>query len=252
MGRGSFPGPVTEWLLGLLLAAAPREEVIGDLIEEAKTSVLPRRGRFLARLWLLFEAARSLRYLVSLKAVWTGASGGSPLSQDVRFAFRTLRRRPLFTLAATSALAFGIGATTTVFSLGETTLLRRLPYPEAGRILSVCTEVLNSRDAWVRRGISVPEYLDVKELEAILGPVAISNAATQTLRGMGNPEDVVRGGASERLPDVLGIQPILGRWFTPEEAGPDLLPVAVLGHSYWVGRFGADSTIVGRTIDLEE
>jgi predicted permease len=252
MGRGSFPGPVTEWLLGLFLAAARREEMIGDLIEEARLRVLPRRGRFQARLWLLFEVARAVCDLVSFRDIWTGAKGGSPLSQDVRFAFRTLRRRPLFTLAATSALALGIGATTTVFSFGEATLLRRLPYPEAGRILSVWTEVLNSQGDWVRRGISVPEYLDVRELEASLGPVAISNTATQTLRGMGNPEDLNRGGASEHLPEVLGIQPILGRWFTPEEVGPDFVPVAVLGHSFWVERFGADTTVVGRMIDLEE
>jgi putative ABC transport system permease protein len=116
----------------------------------------------------------------------------------------------------------------------------------------VWTEVQNSRGAWVPRGISAPEYLDVKGLEARLGPVAISNTATQTLRGLGNPEDLMRGGGSEHLPDVLGVQPILGRWFTSEEVGPDFVPVVVLGHSFWVERFGADSTIVGRIIDLEE
>jgi len=252
MRDGSFPGPVTEWLLGLLLRVARREEMIGDLIEEARRKVLPRRGRILTRLWLLFEAGRSLCHLVSPRELWASVMGGSSFFQDVRFAFRTLRHRPLFTLAATSALAFGIGATTTVFSFGEATLLRPPPYPEADRILSVWTEVLNSRGEWIRRGISVPEYLDVKELEAALGPVAISNTATQTLRGMGNPEDLNRGGASEHLPEVLGIQPVLGRWFTPEEVGPDFVPVAVLGHSFWLERFGADSTVVGRIIDLEE
>jgi hypothetical protein len=82
-----FPGKVIEWLLGRILSVARREEIIGDLIEEARTCVLPRRGRFLARLWLLREAARSLLRLVSLGGIWTGAAGGSSLSDT--FPIRT-------------------------------------------------------------------------------------------------------------------------------------------------------------------
>jgi predicted permease len=158
----------------------------------------------------------------------------------------------MFTFMVLLALAFGIGATTTVFSLVQVTLLERLPYADPGRVVSIWTERLDSRGEWQTDMISPPEYFDLRDGAATLENVALHVTANMSLRGLGNPMDLGVGEGTAELAVVLGISPLLGRWFLPGEVGPDRHNVTVLGESFWREQFGSDPGVIGRTITLED
>lgn len=190
-----------------------------------------------------------------LRTVDRYAGGGhstlESVLQDARFGLRTLRRKPVFTLVAVVTLCLGIGATTTIYSIVDAVLLRSLPYPDADRLVSIWTSRLNDRDEWVTESLYPPEYRELLARSTTLENVALYFYAGGSLQGRGDPMNLIVGEGSATLPDVAGIQPMLGRWFRPEEVGPEYTYVTVLGHSLWKDRFGADPDVIGTTVLLE-
>ncbi|MFC1639528.1 ABC transporter permease, partial [Gemmatimonadota bacterium] len=188
---------------------------------------------------------RSMSRLRSLPGVL------ADISQDLRFAARTLKRRPVFTVVVVIALALGIGATTTVFSVADSALLKDLPYRDAGRLVSIWTERQNSRGEWETMSLYPTEHQVLEEHSETLESVALYFFASMTLRGDGYPIDLMAGEATASLSEVSGIRPRLGRWFRPDEVGPDATMVAVLGDATWRNEFGSDPDVIGRTITLD-
>jgi hypothetical protein len=172
------------------------------------------------------------------------------LKQDLRFALRMLFKNPLFTTAAIVTLALGIGLNATVFSAVHSLLFRPLPQVEADR------ELVQLYRTWpgdmVYGSNSVPHYQDLRDrVEAFDGDVAAWTFVTLSLSADGTNERLMGNMVSANYFDVLGTVPALGRGFLPEEAeGPGEHPVVVLGHSFWQTRFGADPSVVGRSIQL--
>lgn len=170
--------------------------------------------------------------------------------QDLQYALRSLRRKPLVAAMAVVTLGLGIGGATAVFSIVETVFLRPLPYPGADRLVRIWELTREGR----RFSFSEPNYLDFRAGTRALQGVAAYNDAGPgvVLSGSGEPERLAAVRVSASFADVLGVQPRLGRMFGEDEDRPGLAqrPV-ILSDGVWQRRFGADPAIVGRPIALD-
>ena len=166
--------------------------------------------------------------------------------QDVRYALRTLQRSPGFVAVAVLSLALGIGANTAIFSVVETVLLRTLPYADADRLVMVWEDA--SFAGFPRNTPAPANYADWKAQNRSFQDMAATAGVTFNLTGDGDPERVMGRRVTRNFFDVLGVQPMLGRGFLPEEDAPGGGRVVVLSHALWQSRYGADRGVVGREI----
>ena len=168
------------------------------------------------------------------------------LSQNLRFAFRQLRKTPGFTVTVILTLAVGIGATTAIFSLIEGILLRPLPYSEPERLV-LPGDLLS---AGMNTGVTareIPTYMSATSAFSSLGGYI---PAHYELSGGERPEEISVARLTSGVFPTLGVQPLLGRVFTREEEDAGS-PLAVLSYGAWVNRYHSDPGIVGRFIDLD-
>jgi putative ABC transport system permease protein len=166
---------------------------------------------------------------------------------DLRFAFRQLRKSPGFTLVAVLTLALGIGLNTTIFSLVNDLFLRRLPFKEPSRIVHLDNGD-KARDL-ADVGISAPRYQLYRDGQTIFDGFAAENFFAFTLTGLGDPVQIFGGRLTSNYFDVLGVRPILGRNFLPEEE--ENANVALVTKSFWQKRYGGDPNVIGRSIILD-
>jgi predicted permease len=172
------------------------------------------------------------------------------IGQDVKFAVRTLRKRPGFAIAAIVTLALGIGANTAIFSIINGVLLRPLPY-ERGEQLLYLRQPLTLADV-ANAGFSHPEVVDYRTQAKSLAGIADYHSMPFILLGRDEPRRVQTGVVSANFFDVLGVKPILGRTFRPGEDQAGATPVLVLSYEFWRTAFGADSTVVGQTFEMND
>jgi predicted permease len=169
------------------------------------------------------------------------------LRHDLRYAVRGLRASPGFTAVALLTLAIGIGASTTIFSVANTVLLRPFPYHEPDRIV----RLYETNPTTETFAISEPNYLDWLQRVRGLSQMAAFTGDNLTLLGDGDPEELSAMAATPSLFPLLGVRPLLGRVFGEEEAKPGApARVVVLSNAVWQTRFGADPRVVGRTLNL--
>jgi predicted permease len=173
------------------------------------------------------------------------------LFPDLRFAFRQLRKAPGFTVTAVLMLAFGIGATTAIFSIVEGVLLRPLPFPNPDRLMEL-TDRLQGVDVGGNRGVgvTVPDiraYTRDTHSFAALGGYQF---AGYELSGVGEPAQVSASRLAAGVFSALGVAPQLGRVFTAEEVEHSQ-QVAVLSYTTWQERFHGDKQILGTKILLD-
>ena len=172
--------------------------------------------------------------------------------QDVKYGARMLAKRKGFTLIAVSALALGIGANTAIFSVVNAVLLRPLPFPNAGRLVTIKEEDPRGGQANANGLISFPNFSDYRDRARTLQHAAAYSEGYAWLTGEdGEPERVEGVYASPGLFAALGVGAALGRTFSGQEETPDAPPVAVISHGWWQRRFGGDPGIVGREIVLD-
>jgi predicted permease len=166
--------------------------------------------------------------------------------QDLRYALRTLRKQPVFTLVAVLTLTLGIGANTAIFSLIYQTLLRPLPYPDADRLVFVWNTYpgINLNQA----SVSIPDYFDRKTQAPAVEDATLFTGRTANLNEGGNPEQLRALAVTPSFFSTLQRQPFLGRGFTEDEAKPDADKYVILTHGLWTSHYGADRSIVGRDI----
>jgi predicted permease len=168
------------------------------------------------------------------------------LRQDVRFAFRQLRRSPAFTAIAILTLALGVGANTAIFSVVRGVLLRELPYTEADRLLRLFS-TMNGRQT----SVSPADFTDWRRDSKTFSALAASYESTVNLTGSGAAERFTQARVTANLFGVLGVRPVLGRTFVAGEDAEDAPRVVVLSDGLWRSRFGADPDIVGRSLTLD-
>src|SRR5580704_307311 len=172
------------------------------------------------------------------------------LLRDTRFAVRQLRRNLGFTIAATVILAVAICANSTVFSWINGTMLHPIPGARhTGELVSVM------RGAWSTSPTPPLSYLDYRDLrdqnQSLTGLLAYHSDWITLTRAGAAPERIYIGNVSANFFDVLGVKPLLGRFFLPEEeTRPDAQPYVVLGYSIWKTRYAGDPQIVGKTIEI--
>jgi putative ABC transport system permease protein len=167
------------------------------------------------------------------------------LLHDLRYGWRMLAKSPGFAAMAVITLALGIGATTAIFTVVYGVVLRPLPYPEPDRLVYIAA------DAW---GIfsSGREYLAWKGGSSqTLSQIAAYIESHGNLSGGDGAERVTSGTASSSFFRLLGVQPVLGRVFLPEEDLAGASPVAVISHAFWKRRFGGDPSVLGKTLTLD-
>ena len=172
---------------------------------------------------------------------------GDMLMRDLRIAVRRLVREPAFTAIVVITLALGIGATTTIFSVIDGVLLRPLPYRDADRLLTVWQW---SKSKGIEEAPSPANFLDWRDASRLMD-LAAAEPFGVDLTNSGDPIDLDTWRVSERFFETLGVQPLLGRTFLPEEHVDGRHRVVMLSHALWRTRFGGDSSVVGRTITLD-
>ena len=171
-------------------------------------------------------------------------------AQDVRYGIRSLLKSPGFTLVAVLTLALGIGANTAIFSVVQSVLLRPLPYPQPESLVGIW----NTYPPQVpRAGLSPGDYADWKQQAASFSEMGGYAQVSQglNLTGEGEPQRVLVAYGSASLFPMLGAHPVAGRSFRPEEDRAGNAPVVLLSHRLWQSRFGADPSVVGRAVSLD-
>jgi putative ABC transport system permease protein len=171
------------------------------------------------------------------------------LRHDISFALRQLRAAPVFTLVAVATLALGIGANSAIFALVDATLLRPLPYRDADRLVTIW----ETSGATPRGFASPPNMLDWKARSRTFETIAgfTPSVGSMVVAGReGNAETISRQWVTAGIFDVLGVQPVAGRTFLPEDEQQRARRV-VISEGYWQTRFGRDPSMVGRDMKMD-
>jgi predicted permease len=173
------------------------------------------------------------------------------LSQDVRYAFRTLGREPGFFAVAVLIVGLGIGATTAMFSVVNPILLQQLPFRDPERLVRVANTGTGGLSSVTSRASNLRDWRRLNEsFEDLAGYFAFFDYGSYNLVGQGEPERLVGVGVTQNFLELLGVQPQLGRNFVDEECIWNGRPAALLTHSLWERRFASDPAIVGKSITL--
>ena len=250
---GRTPAGVPRLANALLRRCLPpddAETIAGDFEE-----MLPARG---ARLWYW----RQVLSVVGRHLLARSWSERDPLPkgaimaafrQDVFYAIRSLAQRPAFTAVAVLMLAIGIGATVAIFSLTFSVLYKPLPFADPDRLMLV--HLLSpARDApgTLRPMIwSYPKYQVFRAHQQGFASTAAFYSWNWNLSGGGTPERVTGELVEGTYFSTLGLAPQIGRPFSADETrDPGSVPLVILGHGFWSARFGADGSVIGRTVGL--
>ncbi len=172
-----------------------------------------------------------------------------PLADDIRIAFRTLRKTPSFTLTAVLALAAGMGATVAIFSLVDAVMLRPLQMRDSARVVEVWEEA-----SWMGFPQNTPapaNMLDWKQRNHVFTDMAATRGDLRAITGDGQPQQVEVTLMTANLLPLLGVEPILGRGFTLQEDEAGGPKVVLLSHRLWTERYGGEKSVVGRDLLLD-
>ncbi len=170
------------------------------------------------------------------------------VARDVRYGLRSMGNSWGFTATAVITLALGIGANTAIFSVVNAVMLRPLPYYEPGRLIRLWES--KSQRGWLSFSASTPNFNDWRKRQANFTDLAAEEITTFNLIHNGDAVRVLAARVTSSFFPILGVSPVLGRNFLPEEEQAGHNRVALLSHGLWQRSFGADPELVGRTIQL--
>jgi putative ABC transport system permease protein len=163
------------------------------------------------------------------------------LLQDFRHALRRLRKNPGFTAVAVLTLALGIGATTAIFSVVNSVVLKPLPYPQSGELVSVS---LAAPSLGGNFALDPPDYFIFREQSRTLQDIGLYDwqrnpaSSSVSVTGLGQPESLPALNVTDGVLPMLGVRPLLGRLFTQADGRPDSPDTAILTYNYWRSKFG--------------
>jgi putative ABC transport system permease protein len=171
------------------------------------------------------------------------------LLQDIRYGFRMLRKKPTFTLVAVLTIALGVGANTAIFSIVNAVLLRHLPYHDPDRLVKISfnSPGLGLRDV----PFSVPELDDLRTRAGVFEDVSTIGGGSVNLTGANQPEHLEFVVSHPNYFSMLGATPQIGRLFGPQDAALGFAPVAVISDGLWRRSYGADPSVLGRVLHLD-
>ena len=169
--------------------------------------------------------------------------------KDLRFAARMLRKSPGFASVAVLTLALGIGANTAIFSVVSAVLLHPLPYANPNQLVFVSEAKADAGISGL--GLSYPAFIELRDDKRAFSAIAGLGAHALVLTGSGEPSEVSTVAVTPEFLSMLATEPLLGRVLSSDDGERGAAPVAVLSENLWRSRFGADSSIVGRSITLD-
>lgn len=173
------------------------------------------------------------------------------LLQDLRFALRTLRKRPDFTAVALITLALGIGANSAIFSVVHTVLLQPLPFEEPDHLVQIWESRLDR--GWERASVAPGNFWDFKNMNRSFEDLGVFAGLSMNLTGGEFPERIAAGRVSAGFFSILGVQPVLGRTLIAGEDDPGRNnQVAMLGYSFWQSQFGGDTGVLNESLMVDE
>jgi putative ABC transport system permease protein len=210
--------------------------------EQLQQSGVPDAARRARR-----QFGNPVRFREDLRQQWTLAPQLALLGQDLRYAARTLRRKPGFALVVVLTLAFGIGINTATFSIVNAVLIRPLGFPEPERLVSLKEDLTGFDTAGV---FSPPDFVDVARDQRSFEDVGAYVGSTMELSGAGSPARLDVARVSATLFPLLRVPPELGRTFRADEDRPGV-DVAVISWGLWQARFNGDPAIVGKPVVLD-
>lgn len=247
------PPPLAIRLLDRVIRPDVRDAIVGDLAERFDSA---RRGAIVGRAWLWWETFVAIRHFGSLAGLRRARHQENLVSSffsDLRHAARLLRRAPAFAALCAVTLALAIGPTTAIFSVVDPLLIRALPYEQPARLAYIWERGQDGHQ--VTTGFETVQ--DIRARATTLASIAVVSFWSTTLSDPSAPERLSGSRVSWNYFRTLGVKPMLGRDFTADEDKP-LQPttfggakVVLLTYGLWSRRFAADSTIVGRTIQLD-
>jgi predicted permease len=171
------------------------------------------------------------------------------LFQDLRYAARMMVKRPGFTVIAVMTLALGTGANIAIFSVVNVVLLKPLPFFEPERLVMLWED--QSALGFPRDEVAPANFADWRAQQSVFEDMATLNWKNFNLTGDGEPERILAHGVSANFLPLLGIEPVVGRNFWPEEDKPGANKVVILSHGLWKERYGSDAGILNRDILLD-
>ncbi|HEY7502392.1 MAG TPA: ABC transporter permease [Vicinamibacterales bacterium] len=229
---------------GLLRRRRIADEIDEELRDHLEREIERNRGRGFspeeARRAALREAGgltQTIEATRDVRAIWLDA-----IWRDVRYAARTLRRSPRFTIAALTVLLLGIGSTTAIFSAAYAVLVRPLPYEDADRLVFLADQG-GFVTAW-------PDFEDWRQRAKSFDGIAGSVPDAVIVRGDELPRRVDSRSVTANFFTVLGTMPFQGRLFGEPDARPDAAATAVLSHAFSIREFGSAPAAIGRTLSL--
>jgi putative ABC transport system permease protein len=183
-----------------------------------------------------------------VREVWT-RRWIDEIVQDVRYALRTLRKAPGFTIVAILTLALGIGANTAMFSVVNGVILRPLGYPHPEQLQFLTTRF--ERLGGGQSSLSAPEYFELAELNRSFAVVGAFVIGEVNLADRDRPRRVTRASVTAEVLEALAVQPARGRWFRRDETRANGPALVILSHELWLSTFDAREDILGRTIEVD-
>jgi putative ABC transport system permease protein len=176
-----------------------------------------------------------------------GVSLMETLAQDLRYGWRTLLKSPGFAAAALFTLALGIGADTAIFSVVYGILLRPLPFRDAFHLVLLNETMPKVGDV----SVSYPNFQDWRSQSHSFAEMAAVNPVKFNMAGSNQPENIGGLAVSPNFLPMMGVRPVMGRGFTPDEEKAGAARVVLLSYALWQSRFGADRRAIGQTIRLD-
>ncbi len=240
-----------------LLALARRDRLEQEMDDELSLhfdlAVEDRISRGLSPARARAEVLREFGGRDGARESYRDAGGTQPferLLRDFRYAWRTLRATPVFTLIVVGTLALGIGANSAIFSVVNGVLLRALPYADPERLVMVWE---TDRDSGTEReGASVPDYFDFRERARSFDHLAAFQVTPMNRTGAGEPERVAAARVSADFLATMGSAPLLGRNFLEAEAMPGGPRAMLVSERYWRSQLGADPRALGQSLRLDD
>src|SRR5919205_2004498 len=168
------------------------------------------------------------------------------LWQDLRYGARMLKRNPGFTVVAVLALTLCIGATTAIFSVVNSVLLKPLPYPDSEQLVFMS----ENHPQIAGMSIAYPNYQDWRAQNEVFEAIGVYRRQAYNLTGSGEPERLTGGMMSADMFTALRVSAMRGRVFTNDDDKPDATPVVVLSYALWQRRFGGDPGILDQQLML--
>ncbi len=239
-----------------LRALFRRENIEADMAAELQAHLemqeAANRAKGMSSQEAHYAARRQFGHLDGIKETCRDQRGWVWLEQtlrDVRHAGRMLRRNRGFTAAAATSLALCIGASTIIFSMLYALVIRPLPFPEPGQLV----EIYNSfpKVGMPKLPSNIGQYLDIRQHAPAFAQVALWRLDDSTLGEDRGPSRIPVADATAEIFDLLGVRPLLGRFFTPENHVPGADKVVVLTQSFWESHFQSDPGIIGRALRLD-